>query len=144
MADPLSITASIIAVVTAAEGVSKTCAKIKNAYNAPSEFLALINEVSDLRVVLDDVESHLGDECGRSQPLKGFRRMVEVLERARETLVQLDKLVHQKLAKHSSTSANLKVSRYEWMKARSIIKNYRENLRDIKLDIITQMTILSA
>ena len=55
MADPLSITASIIAVIGAAEGVGKTLTKIRNIRNAPTELLALINEVSDLRTILNDI-----------------------------------------------------------------------------------------
>ena len=40
MADPLSIAASIIAVVGAAEGVAKKLVKIKNIRNAPEELSA--------------------------------------------------------------------------------------------------------
>ena len=64
MADPLSVTASVIAVVTAAEDFSETLVKIKNARNAPCEFLALVNEVSDLRIALNDVESNSEDAPG--------------------------------------------------------------------------------
>ena len=55
MADSLSITASIIAVVGAAEGVTKTLDKIKNIRNVSDELLALINEVSDLKAILSDI-----------------------------------------------------------------------------------------
>ena len=144
MADPLSITASIIAVVTAIEGVSKTLAKIRNAHNAPYELSALVNEVSNLRIVLNDVYTHLESESSRPEPLKSIRHMVEVLERAKDTLLRLDQLIYRKLTKHDSTSANPKVSRYEWIKARSIIENYRQSLRDIKLDVIAQLAILNA
>ena len=59
MADPLSITASIIAVVGAAECVTKTLAKIRSIRNAPDELLALINEVSDLKIILSDIQNYI-------------------------------------------------------------------------------------
>ena len=59
MADLLSLTASIIAVIGAAEGVSKTLAKIKSLLNAPDELLALNNEVSDLKIIFNDVQSYV-------------------------------------------------------------------------------------
>ena len=65
MADPLSIAASIIAVVGAAEGVGKTLTKIRNIRNAPNEILALINEVSDLRVILNDLEGFITQNTAR-------------------------------------------------------------------------------
>ena len=56
MADPLSITASVIAVMGAADGVNTIFAKIKNFVDASKKLLALINEVSDLTLVLGDVK----------------------------------------------------------------------------------------
>ena len=109
MADPLSITASIIAVVTAAEGVSKTLAKIKNAQRAPSELLALVNEVSDLRVILSDVDSHLRRDAERALLSDPLQHMATLLQRAKNQLLQLDQLIQYQLVKPDSTTANLKV-----------------------------------
>ena len=139
MADPLSITASIIAVVTAAEGVSK-----KNAQRAPSELLALVNEVSDLRVILNDVDSHLNRDAGRALLSDPLQHMATLLQRAKDRLLQLDQLIQYQLVKPDSTIANLKVSRREWVKAKNIIKKYQQSLRDIRLNIIAQMTVLNA
>ena len=58
MADPLSITASIIAVLGAADSVSKVLSKIRIFNDSPDGLLALINEVSDFKVVLYDIERH--------------------------------------------------------------------------------------
>jgi len=58
MADPLSFTASVIAVVGAATNVINTSSSlIKTLRHAPTEICALINEVEDLRAVLVDVEA---------------------------------------------------------------------------------------
>ena len=67
MADPLSITASVIAVLGAAEGVNKTLARIKNLIDAPRKLLTLINEVSDLTLVLGDLERFVKEITERKQ-----------------------------------------------------------------------------
>ena len=56
MADPLSITASIIAVVGAAEGIGTIINRIKTFREEPDELFSLINEISDLRIVPSDIE----------------------------------------------------------------------------------------
>ena len=55
MGDPLSITASVIAILGAADSVRKVLSKIRLLNASPDELLALINEVSDFKVVLYDV-----------------------------------------------------------------------------------------
>jgi hypothetical protein len=56
--DPLSITASIIAVVTAAKHVSSTLAEIRRDWKTlPGRLHALHNEIQDLSVVLHQVAS---------------------------------------------------------------------------------------
>ena len=57
MADPLSLVASIIAVVGVAETIGKTLSKVKLLRSAPDELLALNNEVADLTMTLRHVES---------------------------------------------------------------------------------------
>ena len=140
MADPLSITASIIAVIGAAEGVSKTLAKIKNIRNAPSEVLALVNEVSDLRIVLGDVERYIiRDTTGTYRSPEQLRTMSTLVTRASGHLLELDKTIQYRLIKANSTAADFRVSRHEWAVARPAVERFRQSLRDVKLNMVTQM-----
>ena len=59
MADPFSITAGIVVIVGAAGGITKTLEKIKDFRNAPDELLALINEVSDFRLILNNLQHYI-------------------------------------------------------------------------------------
>ena len=116
MADPLSITASVITVLGAAEGISKTLAKIKSTRHAPNELLALINEVSDLKIILREVERYIIRDPNRpSPPLEQLQTMSTLIERAKESLLELDQLIQYRLLKASSRSTELKVSRREWV-----------------------------
>ena len=150
MADPLSITASIIAVVGAAEGVTKTLAKIRNIRNAPEELLALINEVSDLRIVFGDVQNYI-QSTERSQTTSRLATTNEVLQhmailinRAKYKLLELDQLIQYRLMKPESISNHIKVSRREWTRAKTTIESFRQALRDIRLNIVTQMVIINS
>ena len=85
MADPLSIAASIIAVVGAAESVTKVLSKIKNMRHAPDELLALINEVSDLRVILSNIHGYVVERTQHPKTSQeGLQLMAILLDRAKE------------------------------------------------------------
>ena len=145
MADPLSITASIIAVVGAAEGVTKTISKISNLRNAPNQVLALINEVSDLRIILGDIHSYIIENTQRSQiSQKRLQHTTIFVDRAREKLLQLDELIQYRLTKPESVPNQIKISRREWAGARATIERFQQDLRDIRLNIIAQMTVVNS
>ena len=145
MADPLSITASIIAVLGAIEGVTKTLAKIKNIRNAPQELLALINEVSDLKLILSDVQSYVTEATARLDlPQEPLQHMSTLANRARSRLLELDELIQYRFTKADSITDQIKVSQREWARGRSIIETFRQSLRDIRLNIVTQMVVLNS
>lgn len=54
--DPLSITASVLTLVTAANKVAKGLDNLASIKGAPAAVLALNNELSDLRLVLTEAE----------------------------------------------------------------------------------------
>ena len=82
MADPLSLAASIIAVVGAAEGVTKTLAKIKSICNAPYELLALVNKVSDLKIILNHVQNYIIHNTQRLPVSQELRNLSTLIARA--------------------------------------------------------------
>ena len=135
MADPLSVTASIIAIITAAEGVSKALVKIGNYQNIPNEFLALMNEVSDLKVVMLDIDAYLKTIPDKSSPLETLQHTKTLLIRGKEELLELDRLIQYQLIKPETTLPNAKVSRHRWIKAK---KTYT-----IRLNRLLRIWILS-
>ena len=137
MADPLSITASIIAVMGAAEGVSKGFSKIKDFRRAPDDFLALMNEISDLRIVLGDVERNTREAGRFSIPHEQTAHMLDLTQRAKDRLLELDQLVQYRLVKPAA--GGMRISRREWIIAKPTIVRFRESLRDVRLNLLTQM-----
>ena len=145
MADPLSIIASIIAVVGAAEGVTKTLAQLKSIRNAPDELLALINEVSDLKVILSDVQMYVVHNTQRLRIFQAeLQNLSTLIDRAKTKLLDLDRLIQYRLMKPESTSNQIKTSRREWLRARSTVNQFRQALRDIRLNIVTQMVVINS
>ena len=145
MADPLSIIASIIAVIGAAEGMSKTLTKIRNICNAPVEVLALTNEVCDLRVILNDLEGYITQNTLRPQlPQEQLHHISVLLQRARNCLLELDKLIEYRLLKPESRPDQIQVSRREWARVKDIIEKFRQSLRDIRLNIVAQMMVINS
>ena len=148
MADPLSIVASVIAVVGAIEGVSKTLAKIRTLRNAPSELQALVNEVSDLRIIVGDVENYTSRNTNQLQaPHDQLKNMSILVARAKDCILELDMLIHSRLLRPGAQERKekaIKVSRREWAQARGTIERFRQTLRDIRLNIATEMLVLNS
>ena len=144
MADPLSLSASIIALRGAAEGVSKTLAKLHELRNAPNELLALNNEISDLRIVLNDLERHFRRNANMPYAMEPLQPMSVLLQRGKDRLLQLDQLIQYKLLKPSSTPERVKVSWRGWIKAKRAVERHRQTLHDTRLNILTQMGVLNA
>ena len=113
MADPLSLVASIIAVVGAAETISKTLSKIKLLRNAPDGLLALNNEVADFTVLLRTIENHLlSTEPQRvAPPLDILDCISALISRAKDRLLQLEQLIHYQLLESGSFDKDYKVFR---------------------------------
>ena len=145
MADPLSITASFITVISAVEGISKTFAMIRNVRHAPSEVLALINELSDLRSILEDIERYIIRDTNRLLlPPEQMQTISTLVDKSKDYLLELDQVIQYRLVKVNSTSAELRVSRLKWIAAKQTIGRLRLGLRDIRLNLVTQMIVISS
>ena len=146
MADPLSITASIIAILGAAEGVTKMVGKLKSIQNAPTELLALLNEIADLTLVLRHVQNFTRSQSTRSPQLfpDQFQHLSTLVDRAREKVLRLEELIEYRLVKPDSTPANIKISRLDWVKARRPLKEFQQSLRDIRQNISTHLLVIDS
>ena len=145
MTDPLSIAASVITLIGTADAIVKSLQKVRNLRKAPGEVLALYNELTDLRVVLDDVSSCLS-EVGdtSSSATKRLRHMASLIDRAKEHMQRLDETMHGRILKSGSLDGEFKVSRTQWMKAKAPAEAIRQDLREVRLNIMAQMMTINA
>ncbi|MCJ1292557.1 hypothetical protein MMC34_004108 [Xylographa carneopallida] len=132
--DPLSLTASILAVLTAAGTVSSGLNKLRRLKHASDEFLVLMTEVSDLQTVLEEVNDAI-----RAQGEYGERlstNLAKLLLRAKVTLVKLNKIIQKRLTKTQSTGVNkLKVARLAWIIKRPAVRALQAELQGIRLNL---------
>ena len=147
MADPLSIAASIITVVGAADNIGKVLSKLRTARNAPTEVLALQNEISDLRIVLEDVDLCSSDE-NRVEPdpasRRRFERLAILITHAQNQLCELDQILNHRLIKVDAVTGVSHVSRTGWLRIRGTVEGVRLNLRTARQDIALQLMSITS
>ena len=145
MADPLSVAASIIAVVSAADTACKTLAKVRSFRNAPNEILALNNEVADLKLIFDCLDAHAHGTPGiAALPHTQLLHLSTLLAKAKAQLLTLENLLHTRFIKSDPGIGKFKVSGLRWIRAKETVENIQRNLRNHRLDIVLQLTTINA
>ena len=100
MADGLSFAASILAVLGTAESLSKALSQVRRLRHTPNELLALINKVSDLRIIINNVHNYtIQNKHSPQLPQNHFQYLIILINRAKQTLFKLNKLIYYKLIK---------------------------------------------
>ncbi len=96
--DPLAISASLLTLLGTGGQIGKGLRKLIVLRNAPDAFLALKNEVADLRRLLQEV-----DDVGRQyEQVPGSQLpsiILTALEKAKETLLDMERLITYGLSK---------------------------------------------
>ena len=144
MSDPLSIIASVVTLIGTADTILKTLQRFRNLRKAPDEVLALINEVTDLQIVLDDVSGCLS-EAGETSTsdTRRLQHMATLINRAKENMLQLEDIMRSVIGKYGSLRDDWKMWRVRWVGAKDPVEVVRQNLRDVRLNIMTQMMVIN-
>ncbi len=117
--DPLSVSASVIAVVGATRKVINGIRRLKALRDAPRELEDLAAEISQFELVLQAIQKvndHSVSELGR------------LLETARKILVEFESLIEYKLTEAGTSS---KVDRWQWTRSSQDVERLRGQLRDV-------------
>ena len=125
MADPLSVAASIIAVIGAVDGVVKTFSCVKKIRHAPDKVLSLHNEISDFRLVLGYMERYFIYDSNRPPVSHDHEEtLVTLITNAKDQILELDNLLQYRILKPESTAGTIKISRLEWTRAESTMRHF--------------------
>ena len=122
--DPLSVGASVIAVVGAVGKVIKGIDRVKALQEAPRELEDLLAEISQFELVLRAIQNAF--EC----PDPGLKR---VLDTAKRILVDLDSLIEYKLTEAGSSN---KADRWQWTRSSKDVERLRGQLRDVTANLV--------
>jgi hypothetical protein len=125
--DPLSITASAIAIAGA---TAQTLEALNSIHGASSELHALMNEVSELRIVLPEVERVILERRTHQQLPQGtVDKICKLLEGAKNNLHSLDNMIKDRLTSSYSPSGEAKVARLSWLRQKSKVRRIQQELR---------------
>ena len=160
--DPLSVTASLVAVLGATTAAARALQRITNLRHASDQLIALVNEVSicsnhegfmyesnsyvkvaDLQVVLktasEIVESRIetSQDCGN---------LAQIVQRADKSVAELNRLIHQELARKGASQHpdnRPKASHKGFLRHHGKLRSLRAELRDIKLSLLVAVGTLT-
>ena len=146
MADPISLGASIIAVAGACTATAKYTIRLTEDFlNAPKELVALSNEVSDLSVVLLQVQRQYctgGDQLGRRATDADYdvdKALENQLNLAKQCLTEMDEF--SRAISSDSAPGQVYVNRIAWVRRRSKVGKLRSGLESARKNIDLILTI---
>ena len=127
MADPLSLAASIISVVGAADEVTKGLRRLKAAKDAPKGLKDLLEDVEQLEMVLN---------CVKTAVLSPGSPPIELTTLTRDAgskLLELRSLIEYTLTK---AGVGDKVDRWQWLRKGNEVERLRNQLGTIRLNLV--------
>ena len=139
--DPLSLTASLLAILGAGGAIAKGLNKIRNLKDAPAVLLQLNNEVTDLHILIrgvDELYNQRGDSINISQ-----RDIIySTLARAKEALLELEQLISYRWTKE--TNNGVEVDRSVWIRAQTKMKETKDRIRNVRTDLNGAWVVISS
>lgn len=139
--DPLSITASVVALIQATTAVGKGIKFLHSPSHIPDEFCDLINELATLQAVLGQVTSALKElQCDNpaAPVLRVDLTKALVLENdLQQTVGEIDSLCIrlQETARATRRDGKLAISKKTWLRERSSIAHLKAKARAAKSDL---------
>lgn len=145
--DPVSISASVVTLIGAANTASHGLRKLLRLRGAPDIILSLNNEVSDLQLLLNEVGSllsearsvHTGGHGSATPKAAGFQSLPPTLARIQAKLSELDTIL-EKLPANGLNFA----SKVLWLRAESNVFKIRNELGSLKQNLSTALGLLTS
>ncbi|KAI4125496.1 MAG: hypothetical protein LQ338_004198 [Usnochroma carphineum] len=145
--DPVSVAASVLTVLGAAATAGRALDHLSSLRHAPDHLVALVNEVSDLRVVLHNVRDVVQSRAETSQKCGN---LAFIVQRASEKMSDLNRLIYGNLVKTSSTGCSslgdddtIKASRTAFLRYSGKIRSLKDDIQEIKLSLLVAMGTLT-
>jgi hypothetical protein len=132
--DPLSITASSIAILGMITGTGRGISKLVSLRDAPIELQALYNEAEAFRSLLVMVQSSLHHIQGSKVYKEYGESICNLLEEAKDSVLELESFIEYQLRRGIDMDHNglPKVSRMMWMRSAGKIEDLRVRIRNCR------------
>jgi hypothetical protein len=143
--DPLSIVASIIAVIQAADRVGSLLSKLRCLSNAPLELHALVNEVSDMRIVLYDLRATLRDiGAWDTLPPERLMHLKKFVISSEAKLNEVEMLISGRFITEAPVGGKVKINRTAWVRRKGHVNSLKNELRELRVAISTSLTAINS
>ncbi len=142
MADPLSVIASVITLLSTGRQVVKGFEKVLKLKNAPDVILALQNETSDVCCVVEDIQSTL-ERCSQ----EGFTppaSLIGAIERTRKTMLAVEGLIAYDLTVKDSKSVYTRIDKSRWLRRETKIRELEDQMRFDRIDLSLGLSLLTS
>jgi hypothetical protein len=142
--DPLSIAASAVTLAGAAGAIVKTLQYLNSLRQCGGELHSLINEISDLRLVLLQIDLIARENENRDiLPTSLTSTLQAILGTANSRLQELSQLVHSRILCSQAPGQNSKISRVAWIKEKGRLRALQKNLKASKLDLTALIGVIT-
>jgi hypothetical protein len=143
--DPLSITASSIAILGTITGTSKGISKLVSLRDAPIELQALYNEVEAFRSLLVIIQSSLRHVQGSEAYEEYGQALCNLLTEAKQAVLELECTIEYQLRRGVEVDQNglPKVSRMTWMRSAGKIEELRMKIKNSRGNLSTGLQAIS-
>ena len=148
--DPLSLTASIIAIIGVGGQAAKAVRKLASLKGAPDLVLALNNEIADLHLVVAAIQDVFKRQQTSGVPFLDNRaREINVdanvtnsLAQANEKVTELDALY--KRFNISISGTNIKFNKATWLREQKRVKRMQEDIKNVRLKLAAALGVLNS
>jgi hypothetical protein len=149
--DPLSVTASIVALIGLAGQISIGLQQIYSLHKGPEQLLSVLNELSELRAVLSILEDILVqskldvENQGRAGVTERYQAVSSQLEgqmqRAKDLMTKLEELIHRFAP--ASPGQKRRFSLARWARRRGDFQSVHGDLKALKHGLHFTITMLT-
>ena len=139
--DPLTIIGSVIALTQAADRTMTLATKVRRYFRASDEITALINEISDLGLVLGKLQSNTP-----MFPAQELPTLQKLLDSCNRTILRVENMIQDVYVKSidSDGSEKPRFRRLVWLRKRSEIDRLSQQLRDSRTLLTLQLVGVNA
>lgn len=140
--EPLSLTASVIAIVGAGGSICKGLKKLASLRHAKRDLLILQDDVSELQSYVEDVSEVVSElESMINRP--SYQRVGTALQRAKSALLELEKLIVYNLTTIPDSNGEVDIDPSAWFMNQSAIRSWRAEILDRKLGLLGALGLLN-
>ncbi|KAL8950089.1 MAG: hypothetical protein Q9222_003853 [Ikaeria aurantiellina] len=139
--DPLSLTASLIAIIGAAKTGSKALQKLTQARKAPGEVGDLLGELTSFQALLEETK----DLVGQNKSLRCGEQLQSLVHRGGEITGEINTLIQQTWPSiHFLKLSEANRQRVTVLRNGTRLKTLKDGLRLVSLDLAAALSLLTA